>query len=1280
VKYLRKLIEPAHSNQDEMQMLPSKLLSRILIGQLLLLVAIAIFGQVVFRHEIDLVFGVRIFTIALLALLYSFSRRGYVQETSIAGIAVISGVIVVEVYFIPGPDRLEPLLYLPLVLLLGAFFLPFRANFLIAVVHLAAIGWLAWVLPDVSWAEVILLPLRLYITMSIVVLLTAWQRDRMELLRQKIWNQNEQRLHRISDQLPGVVYQCEQRADGTISFTYVSDGFYKLYHTSPEEALHDASSIFNLLHPDDKAHFWESLDESIRTMNRWRCEYRLLFPDGTTRWLLDTAMPTRQLDGSILWHGFASDVTEQRSIEHQNQLNSHRLQAILQAIPDLLFELDEEGSIRDYLSRPTPLLIVPPEQFIGRHVAEFLPAEAVKIIMAAITHAAEHGEATGIHYQLTTPAGLRWRELTLARMAAGPDGLMRFVALERDVTDRKQAEQRLYQQNQYLATMHQITLELLNRRDMAELLQAAVEQAAALLDAPYSELLLKDRDGDEEILVTSASTAQLFFMRGDRVRRGEALLSWQAHDTGEPAILEDYSSWAHSRNIYSPVQLRAVADIPIMAGQECLGILALARSEPDYPFSSEQIRQGILLAQLVALVLDNANLYDAALRELSDRRQAEEALRASETRFRALFDHSPDGILLLDPNVPDGQGKIIDCNEAACRMNGYSRDELIGQSMQLLSSRSYLADLEQLRLDGIFTCEVNHRRKDGSYLPVSVSARLININGRELEISIHRDVTRDVLTREQLQQARDSAEAATKAKSAFLASMSHEIRTPMNGVIGMADLLLESELTPAQREYVEIVKNSGAHLLTIINDILDFSKIEANKVMLAEVDFDLSAILEETVDSLALTAGQKGVELVCLVEPATPTHLRGDPGRLRQVFMNLIGNAVKFTAEGEVIVTVSTLASDDATATLRFEVKDTGIGISAHQQSNLFQAFSQLDGSITRQYGGTGLGLAISKELVTRMGGEIGVTSELGVGSSFWFTVVLSKQRVSPEAETAALPALQGRRILLVTDNATSRRYLAACLTAWRCLYTEAEDTKTAISLLTNAQAQGWPFDLILVDLKASNSGSQSLTQALASNAAFAGIPLILLRAFRQSAPDLDELLPPYVHIITRPIRQSRLYRSLITLLGSSTPEKRLQPPQPVGKALFTNGRTYRILLVDDNIVNQKVGLTLLKKLGFSVGSVADGEEAIAALVASHYDLVLMDVQMPTMDGYTATQMIRQPGSQVQNPAIPIVAMTANALEGDRERCLAAGMNDYVSKPIQVQELKTVLARWLPTH
>jgi hypothetical protein len=257
VKYLRKLIEPAHSNQDEMQMLPSKLLSRILIGQLLLLVAIAIFGQVVFRHEIDLVFGVRIFTIALLALLYSFSRRGYVQETSIAGIAVISGVIVVEVYFIPGPDRLEPLLYLPLVLLLGAFFLPFRANFLIAVVHLAAIGWLAWVLPDVSWAEVILLPLRLYITMSIVVLLTAWQRDRMELLRQKIWNQNEQRLHRISDQLPGVVYQCEQRADGTISFTYVSDGFYKLYHTSPEEALHDASSIFNLLHPDDKAHFWE---------------------------------------------------------------------------------------------------------------------------------------------------------------------------------------------------------------------------------------------------------------------------------------------------------------------------------------------------------------------------------------------------------------------------------------------------------------------------------------------------------------------------------------------------------------------------------------------------------------------------------------------------------------------------------------------------------------------------------------------------------------------------------------------------------------------------------------------------------------------------------------------------------------------------------------------------------------------------------------------------------------------------------------------------------------
>jgi PAS domain S-box-containing protein len=1273
MKYLRKLIAPIFIRQDESPSLPAKLLLMIVLAQLLLLLGVVAVEVFVFNHELDFVFWSHIGIISALIPLYWLSRRGYVQGTGLATIMIIVLAVAVEVYFSADPDRLNYLFYLLFVLLLGVLMLSFKQNIALFVVLLLAMLSLPWMLPDITWDASLFLPVRIYVTMGIIVLLLSWHRDQRGLIQRKVAIQSEMRLQRISDQLPGVVYQVEQRPDGSVSFTYVSDGFQSLYKVSPEDAQLDADRVFDLLHPEDKDRFWASIGESIQTMDQWSCEYRLQFPDGAVRWLLDTAMPVSQPDGSILWHGFVSDVTEQRSAQYKNQLTRDRLQAILQAIPDLLFELDEEGQIQNYLSRRTPALIVPPDQFLGRRIDGFLPHDAAKIIMGAITYAVEHGQSTGVEYQMKTPSGLRWFELTLARMATTENKPQRFIAMEREITVRKQAEQRLAQQNQYLAMMHEITLELLNRRDRDELLQVVVEQAAIFLDAPYSEVLLKDGDS----LVTSACTGHLSFVKGERVHRGDALLSWQAYDTGKPAILEDYSSWEHRRSIYSSVQLKAVADFPIMIGQECLGVLGLARDQPDSPFTPEQINQGILLAQLVALVLDNVNLYDAALRDLAERRQAEEDLRASEARFRALFDHSPDGIFLLDYSGEGISGRIVDCNEAACLMNGYRRDELIGEPMEILCNRLCPEDLRRLETERLLTYEVHHHYKNGTRFPVSVSARTININGRDLVIAIHRDVTRDLLIREQLQQAKDNAEAATRAKSAFLASMSHEIRTPMNGVIGMADLLLDTELSHTQQEYVQIVQKSGKHLLTIINDILDFSKIEANKLTLDLEDFDLSDILEETVDVLALTASRKNLELACFLEPNTFLYLQGDPGRLRQVLMNLVGNAIKFTSEGEVVVSVSTFAIDEATVTLRFEVKDTGIGISPSQKSKLFQAFGQLDSSITRNYGGTGLGLAISRELVSRMGGEIGVTNNLEKGSIFWFTVVLSKQRNPPSFTASTSPHLEGRRILVVGDKVISRRHLATYLDAWRCTHTEAEDIQSALNLLKTAQAAAQPFELLLVDMEMPVKDGTILAQALRSTPELSTLPLILLTSYEHSAEVADKKPALFTEIMNKPIRQSRLYNSLTTLLNPTTAPKASLVSHTATETPFAHGRTYRILVVDDNIVNQKVGLTLLERLGLNADSVADGAEAIEALTACDYDLVLMDVQMPVMDGYTATQAIRAPGSKVLNPAIPIIAMTADALDGDREKCLAAGMNGYVSKPIQRQELRNVLERWL---
>ncbi len=654
--------------------------------------------------------------------------------------------------------------------------------------------------------------------------------------------------------------------------------------------------------------------------------------------------------------------------------------------------------------------------------------------------------------------------------------------------------------------------------------------------------------------------------------------------------------------------------------------------------------------------------------------------------------------------ITDVRGVIQYVNPAFETITGYTREEAIGQTPRILKSHqqedvTYRALWKTLASGQIWQGRFINRKKNGTlYTQETTISPVRNTAGEIFSyVSVMRDITAQKQAEDELQAINSNLEAATTranemaaqaamatlAKSEFLANMSHEIRTPLNGVIGMNGLLLDTNLDDEQRNYAEVVRASGESLLGLLNDILDFSKIEAKKLDLETLDFNLTDLLEDFTATLALLAHEKNLELLCRIDSAVPERLCGDPGRLRQILANLTGNAIKFTSAGEVEVRVALLAETPQDVHLRFSVRDTGPGISEDKVAQLFRKFTQLDTSTTRQYGGSGLGLAISKELAILMGGEIGVTSEVGQGSEFWFTARLGRQ-TEPAPEEQPTPAnLHGVRVLTVDDNATHREILSSSLALWGMRPAEAADGTAALQALNEALDEADPFQMILIDMQMPGMDGATLGRAIKADSRLAPLHMVILTSLGawDNARHFEEI--GFAAYVTKPVWPQELKAILTRVLAEPDgTELKYRPIATRHSARETlnqfKGRRARILLAEDNITNQQVAQSILKKLGLRADAVANGAEAVKALETIPYDLVLMDVQMPEMDGYEAARLIRTAPSTVRNPLVPIIAMTAHALRGDREKCLQAGMDDYVPKPVSPQSLAAILRKWLP--
>jgi PAS domain S-box-containing protein len=817
-----------------------------------------------------------------------------------------------------------------------------------------------------------------------------------------------------------------------------------------------------------------------------------------------------------------------------------------------------------------------------------------------------------------------------------------------------------------------LSSEIVLEKLLASLLEVVIENAGAergwLLREQAAAWMIEAQGTRGQVEVLSESPVQ-------PQNLPVSIFSYVAR-TQDNVVLDDATRSQHfARDPYIQVHKpKSALCMPLLNHGKLSGLLYLENNLTTRAFTPERLEVIRLLSAQAAISIDNARLY-------SD-------LERNEEKYRTLFEDSRDAIFVMTTDA-----LIVDINQAALDLFGYSRNEMLTLTLEDIGIQSDQFDAFRRIMDkqgSVRDYEVNLCRKDRTIMECLLTATLRR--GEDGKAIAYQGILRDITERKrserlleeyrrdleqkveertvELKRAQQEAEAANAAKSIFLASMSHEIRTPMNGIIGMTGLLLGTNLTNEQRDFAEVIRSSGETLLTIINDILDFSKIESGKMELEYQPFNLRDCIESALDLVVTRAAEHHLDLAYIIDEDVPQAFYGDVTRVRQILLNLLSNAVKFTERGEVVITVSRDQETEAIGLknyLHFTVHDTGIGIPKDRMNRLFASFSQVDASTTRKYGGTGLGLAISKRLVHLMGGEIWAESEgiPGKGAIFHFTIAALPASLEPAAPAPeALALLQKKRLLLVDDNNTNRRIFKLQTEKWGMDVVDTPHPREALNKIES----GEQYDLIVLDMFMPEMDGAMLAREIRKH--YPHIPIILFSSFGQYDLEFDSGV--FNAYLAKPLKRSLLFDSLIALFEPRRGAASIVPAKPAFDSEFAGRHPLRILLAEDNIVNQKLALRLLEQMGYRADMAANGIEAVESLERQIYDVILMDVQMPEMDGLEATRMIRKLTRTTQPH---IIAMTANAMEGDREMCIAAGMNDYISKPIRINELVEALMR-----
>jgi two-component system, sensor histidine kinase and response regulator len=1027
--------------------------------------------------------------------------------------------------------------------------------------------------------------------------------------------ERERQLESLMGHLPGLAYRA--LADEHWTALFVSKGIEDLTGYPADEFTSRRLNYADIMLPEDRPATREAVFTALRERRMYEAEHRIRHKDGSVRWIWARGHGVFAPDGALRFiEGLNLDMTHQKQTEEALRASERRFRVFVDHAADAFFLTDEQGRVLDVNRRACENLGYTRDELIGMSPFDFVDleptvfADRIGQLLAgeAVAFESRHRRKDGTVFPVETRAK-SFRE----------GGRQFLVSLARDVTERKQAEERLRESEQ-------------RWRNLTEALPQLVWSATPDGTCDYFSSQWTEHTGVAEA----------------------ELLGWRWLETLHPDDREPTRRfWLES-----------------VAGHHSYDIeYRVRRKGGDYRWFKTR---GVPIRDTGGNIIK----WFGTCTDITE-------LRDSEERFRGTFENAAVGIghRQLD-------GRFLRVNQRFCNILGYSRDELLQRTGPGITHPDDLAagvDLAEALLRGEvpgFTLEKRYVRRDGSpvWVDLSVSLQRDAAGKPDFFVGIVQDISNRKQLEGELRQAKEAAEAANRAKDEFLANVSHEIRTPMNAILGMTELALDTPLTEDQRQYLKAVKSGAESLLGLINDLLDFSKIEAAKMELEPAPFSLRAAVGDTLRVLASRAHKKGLELASDVHPDVPDALVGDAGRLRQVLLNLVGNAIKFTEEGEVVVRVKAAdaPAPEGEVELHVEVRDTGIGIAPDKRETIFRAFEQEDTSTTRKYGGTGLGLTIASRLVALMGGTIGVESEPGRGSTFTFTVRLGRQSDQPEPTAARPPVrLHDLRVLVVDDNATNRLILESWLRDWQMEPHAAGDGLSALNALWHAAAAGRPYPLVLLDARMPDTDGLKLAAMIRERAELSATRLILLTSGdRPGDPARVRELRIDAHLL-KPVQPDELLETIARVMNhvkGDSPRTRpvsLAEPVPTPPAAAT---PLRVLVAEDNELSASLLEKLLARRGHEVTLARNGRDALALAAGGGFDLLLLDVHMPEMDGFQVVEAIRE-RERAAGGHLPVVALTARSRKEDRERCLAAGMDEFLSKPIKADDLYAAVDR-----